>query len=42
MALGSDCTQVGGGLLSLVKEQGFLILRDWGDGGKNGVDVNLQ
>lgn len=42
MAFGSDCTQIGGGLLSLDKEEGFLTLKDWRVGGKDGADVNLE
>lgn len=42
MALGSDCTKVGGGLISLDKQEGFLTLKDCRYGGKNGADINLK
>lgn len=42
MALGSDCTQVDGGLISLNKEEELLTLKDWRDGGKDIADVNLE
>lgn len=37
MALESDWAEVSGGLIGLHKEEGFVTLKDWREGGQGGT-----